>query len=487
MGFLMTIINMSLAGSIVILVVMLCRVPLRKAPKVFSYALWGTALFRLLCPVSLPARFSALSPFARAPDGITAVFISNDPGQTVYPQVSLPADNAAAVSLAQGPGQPQVTFQPVVLLWLCGCAAVLLYGGVSVLLLRRRLVGRVKLQGNIYLADHIPSPFVLGIIRPKIYLPSGLSEAEQAIIILHEQTHIRRLDHLTRLLGFIALALHWFNPFVWAAYFLSERDMEMSCDEAVVRKLTAGSSADYADTLLRLSAGRRRFPAPPAFGEGNIKMRIKNVLRCKKPARWVLIAAALLVIAVGAVCITNPVADGTRTTSLTFPYYEDEKTAYNAEIFARQVRVSFPHAAEWELRKAGEDSLLLSGAWSRVDIYDGDALIGTLGYNIIPQEADETDDPMAVYSQIALGNDYQFAVRDSYEAVRTWETGESALVDVYYAPGISDRYPDGQINRGVVAYDRETGTYVAFDLDAGLVTQQQARRIAEQLVLEKAN
>ena len=122
--------------------------------------------------------------------------------------------------------------------------------------------------------------------------------------------------------------------------------------------------------------------------------------------------------------------------------------------------MSFPRAAEWELRKAGEDSLLLNGAWSRVDIYDGGARIGTLGYNIIPQEAD---------------------------AVRTWETGESALVDVYYAPGISDRYPDGQINRGVVAYDRETGTFVAFDLDAGLVTQQQARRIAEQLVLEKAN
>ena len=252
-------------------------------------------------------------------------------------------------------------------------------------------------------------------------------------------------------------------------------------------KATTRSSADYADTLLRLSAGRRRFPAPPAFGEGNIKLRIKNVPRYKRPARWAAAAAALLAVLVGAVCITNPVAGGTKTTSLIFPLYEDEKTAYNAEVFAQQVRVSFPRAAEWELRRAGEDSLLMNGAWSQVDIYDGDALIGTLGYNVIPGEADETDDLMAVYSQIALGNGYQFAVRDSYEAVRTWETGESALVDVYYAPGVSGRYPDGQINRGVVAYDRETGTFVAFDLDAGQVTEQQARRIAEQLVLEKAN
>ena len=323
MGYyhLMIVLNMSLSGSIVILMVMLCRIPLRKAPMVFSYALWGTALFRLLCPVSLPARFSLLSPFAHAPGGITAVLISQD-----FRQSPLSTDNTATVLLAQGNGQPQAYFQPAVILWLCGCAAVLLYGGVSLLLLRRRLVGRVKLQGNIYLADHIPSPFVLGIVRPKIYLPSGLSEAEQEIIILHEQTHIRRLDHLTRLLGFIALVLHWFNPLVWAAYFLSERDMETSCDEAVLRKLTTRSSANYADTLLRLSAGRRRFPAPPAFGEGNIKLRIKNVPRYKRPARWAAAAAALLAVLVGAVCITNPVAGGTKTTSLIFPLYEDEKT-----------------------------------------------------------------------------------------------------------------------------------------------------------------
>ena len=192
------------------------------------------------------------------------------------------------------------------LIWLLGIATMAIYSAVSYFSLRRKLVGSILLRDNIYLADGIGSPFVMGFIRPKIYLPSALSEQEQSYIILHEQHHIRRGDHITKALAFIALCIHWFNPLVWVAFVLSSKDMEMSCDEAVVKKLGEGIRADYSASLLSLATGRRIIAGTPlAFGEGDTKSRIKNMLNWKEARPAVVFVSVVAVLLVAIVCGTN--------------------------------------------------------------------------------------------------------------------------------------------------------------------------------------
>ena len=317
-----TVCNMSLTASAVILAVLLARLLLRRTPKVFSYALWAVVLFRLLCPVSVsstvslmgalgapaqergtltsaveyvPASAAALSPGARpAP----AEGLGEISGTASAPSPAAPADRPSAAPdlLAAMAG-----------VWLTGAALLLLSSLTSMLRLRRRLVGAVRLRDNIYLADRIPSPFVMGLLRPRIYLPSTLKEAERDYILLHEQHHIRRRDHLAKLLAFLALCIHWFNPLVWLAFILSGRDMEMSCDEAVVRKLGEDIRADYSASLLSLSTGRRIVAGTPlAFGEGDAGGRIRNLLNWKRPQPWVLIACAAVCAGLIALCAANP-------------------------------------------------------------------------------------------------------------------------------------------------------------------------------------
>jgi beta-lactamase regulating signal transducer with metallopeptidase domain len=171
---------------------------------------------------------------------------------------------------------------------------MLIYSVISLLKLKRKLTGAVWLRCNIYLADSHLTPFVIDVIRPRIYLPSALSERERDYIILHERTHIRRLDHIVKLAAFLALSIHWFNPLVWVAFMCCMKDMEMSCDEAVMKKMGDGIGADYSASLLSLATGRKILAgAPLAFGEGNTKSRIKNVLHYKKPTFWIVAGSVL--------------------------------------------------------------------------------------------------------------------------------------------------------------------------------------------------
>lgn len=184
-----------------------------------------------------------------------------------------------AITEALPQGEEQTMADPLeapiaiaTIVWLTGTVAMVIYGVVSLLRLRRRLVGAVPLEKSVYLADHISTPFVLGLFRPKIYLPSALPEGERGYILLHERHHIRRLDHAVKLLAFLALCVHWFNPLVWLMFVLLGRDMEMSCDEAVMKKLGEAVRADYSASLLRLATGRKIIAgAPLAFGEGDTR------------------------------------------------------------------------------------------------------------------------------------------------------------------------------------------------------------------------
>ena len=323
-----TLLHMSLTGGVVIFAVLLARLMLMKAPKKFAYALWAVVLFRLLCPVS----FSVELPFqTRMEAPQLTEYLQSAPEMIKTPAVQptapqTHAEAAAAVKSDAGTPAPAVSQQSVpaetqlqapqktalpwtqvcVYIWLAGAAGMLIYSAASLLRLKQRLKAAAPLRENLYLAD-VDTPFVLGLVRPKIYLPEGLSEQETEYIVLHERHHIRRGDHIVKLLAFAALAIHWFNPLVWLAFSLAGRDMEMSCDEAVMKRTDGTIRADYAQSLLNLSVGHRRFAATPlAFGEGAPKARIKNVLRWKKPAAIGVAVAAVAVVALIVVLAANP-------------------------------------------------------------------------------------------------------------------------------------------------------------------------------------
>ncbi len=324
------VLGMSIAGSWVIGFVLLARLLLRRAPARFRYCLWGLVLLRLLIPVTLeshaslmPERQAIAVNAIRAPEpppaGLPPVTTDAAPDETVPAGASGErAGNipVAAQGTVQKAAPPTPVFSWPLLLrsglralravWLPGVALVLGYSALSFLRLKRQLVGAARLRDNIWLADHIGTAFALGVLRPRIYLPSSLPEEEQAYILLHEQTHLRRRDPLWKLLGLLALAVHWFNPLVWVAVRCAGRDMELSCDEAVLSRLGPGIRQQYAASLLRLSAVRQ---AGVAFGEGSTKARILNVLRYKNPRQLATLAGAAAVILLACGLLTDPVKD----------------------------------------------------------------------------------------------------------------------------------------------------------------------------------
>lgn len=322
-----TLLNMSLTAGIVILCVMAARLALKRAPKVFSYALWAVVLFRLLCPVSLPSGISllgALDAPARQASPVVSTVTYVQPRQPAefQPQTEqLPVEPQTSASDPVAPVSPEQQATPAVdwsavaaWAWLAGVLGMAGYSIFALLRLRSRLVGSLRLRDNIYLADHISTPFVLGLVRPKIYLPSTLTEGEMGYIIRHEQYHIRHGDHVVKVLAFAALCLHWFNPLVWVAFILAGKDMEMRCDEAVVRQLGERVKADYSASLLALATGRLTIAGTPlAFGEGDPKGRIRNLLRWKRPRVWLSLVAGVACVAVIAACAANPAGQASQT------------------------------------------------------------------------------------------------------------------------------------------------------------------------------
>lgn len=311
------VLNMSITASIAILVILLARTMLKRAPKIFSYALWAVVLFRLLCPVSLTSGFSLMG-LIQAPTteagrieyvSLNASHIER-PASTVDGStfdLSQATDNRVEPSGAAAAGSVDVLVSIASMVWICGVGAMLTFNLLQLIRLRRKLTAAIPLHDNIYLADYIPTPFVLGLIHPKIYLPSAMSDAEQSYIIQHEKHHIQRCDHMIKLLAFAAVCIHWFNPLVWLAFALSSKDMEMSCDEAVMRQMDRDIRADYSSSLLQFSAGKKVLIGTPlAFGEGDTKERIENIMKYKKPTIMMVVLAVIVCVGLTACLSSNP-------------------------------------------------------------------------------------------------------------------------------------------------------------------------------------
>lgn len=302
------VLNMSLTGSIVIAVVLLARLLLRRAPKIYSYMLWVVVLFRLLCPISLSAGLSVLKPLpVTTSQGLSTV--TYRPVEPVIPAFGKIGQEDArpepAETVKTETGAQVMTLAAAV--WLTVGGALAGCSLVQYTVLRRKLREAAPYRGEVYLSDSIATPFVMGVIAPKIYLPSDTPKAERRFIIAHERHHLHRGDPLWKLLGYLALCVHWFNPLVWLAFFLGGKDMEMSCDEAVLNRLGEDIRADYSQALLRLATHKRLIAGMPlAFGEGETKGRVRNMARWRRPKVWVSGICAVLCLAVLAVCALNP-------------------------------------------------------------------------------------------------------------------------------------------------------------------------------------
>ena len=307
------LLNLSISASWLVLAVLVLRLISKRSPKWVNVLLWGIVALRLVLPFSIESALS-LIPSAET---VSPAVVQFDPAPTITSGVSV-IDNAVNPSLSEHfAAVPTASVNPLYVwaylagwVWLIGLGAMLLYALVSYLRLRRRVSVSLPIQDHIYLCDAISSPFILGVVKPRIYLPSGLDEVQRQNVLAHEQAHLARRDHWWKPLGFALLAVYWFNPVLWLAYTLLCRDIELACDERVIRTMDESAVKTYSTVLLACSMPRKAvITCPLAFGEVGVKERVQNALRYKKPAFWV-VAASVAVCVVVAVCfLTNPPTD----------------------------------------------------------------------------------------------------------------------------------------------------------------------------------
>ena len=302
------IVNMSVTASWLILVVILVRFLLKKAPKWISCVLWALVAVRLVCPFSLESVLSLVPSNETIPEELffyegtqqhTPAWIDVVDNPAFSQSVSLPTGQAVSVV------QTRFVFWTVI--WLAGMAALLLYALISYIRLKKSVGASLPVKDNILACDEVKSPFILGIIKPLIYVPSSMTGATLDYVINHETAHIKRHDHWWKPFGFLLLTVYWFNPLCWLAYVLLCRDIEMACDEKVIRDMDKGSVAAYSQALLDCSFPRRTIAACPlAFGEVGVKERVKSVLNYKKPAFWIIVTALAACIVIAICFLTDP-------------------------------------------------------------------------------------------------------------------------------------------------------------------------------------
>lgn len=307
------LLNLSISASWLVLAVLVLRLISKRSPKWVNVLLWGIVALRLVLPFSIESALS-LIPSAET---VSPAAVQFDPAPTITSGVSV-IDNAVNPSLSEHfAAVPTASVNPLYVwaylagwVWLIGLGAMLLYALVSYLRLRRHVSVSLPIRDRIYLCDAISSPFILGVVKPRIYLPSGLDEVQRQNVLAHEQAHLARRDHWWKPLGFALLAVYWFNPVLWLAYTLLCRDIELACDERVIRTMDESAVKTYSTVLLACSMPRKAvITCPLAFGEVGVKERVRNALRYKKPAFWV-VAASVTVCVVVAVCfLTDPPTD----------------------------------------------------------------------------------------------------------------------------------------------------------------------------------
>ena len=327
------IINMSISASWLVLAVLILRFVLKKAPKWINVLLWGIVAIRLICPFSFESTLSLIPSAETIPlnigmdttptinSGISAI---NNAVNPIISQSNTPMAGASVNLL-------QITIGIYEYIWIFGMIALALYTAISYWRLRRKVDTAVRYKDNIFQSENVSFPFVLGIIKPRIYLPFKMNGQYLEHVVAHEQAHICRKDHWWKPLGFLLLMIHWFNPLMWLAYVLLCRDIELACDEKVIKELGNEQRGDYTQALVACSINRRMIAACPlAFGEVSVKERVKSVMNYKKPAFWVIIISVIVCVGVAVCFLTNPKQDS-YTLRIVVPAGSQEEFVYTDE------------------------------------------------------------------------------------------------------------------------------------------------------------
>ena len=327
------IINMSISASWLVLAVLILRFVLKKAPKWINVLLWGIVAIRLICPFSFESTLSLIPSAETIPlnigmdttptinSGISAI---NNAVNPIISQSNTPMAGSSVNLL-------QITIGIYEYIWIFGMIALALYTAISYWRLRRKVDTAVRYKDNIFQSENVSFPFVLGIIKPRIYLPFKMNGQYLEYVVAHEQAHICRKDHWWKPLGFLLLMIHWFNPLMWLAYVLLCRDIELACDEKVIKELGNEQRGDYTQALVACSVNRRMIAACPlAFGEVSVKERVKSVMNYKKPAFWVIIISVIVCVGVAVCFLTNPKQDS-YTLRIVVPAGSQEKFVYTDE------------------------------------------------------------------------------------------------------------------------------------------------------------
>ena len=327
------IINMSISASWLVLAVLILRFVLKKAPKWINVLLWGIVAIRLICPFSFESPLSLIPSAETIPlnigmdstptinSGISAI---NNAVNPIISQSNTPMAGASINPL-------QITIGIYEYIWIFGMIALALYTAISYWRLRRKVDTAVRYKDNIFQSENVSFPFVLGIIKPRIYLPFKMNGQYLEYVVAHEQAHICRKDHWWKPLGFLLLMIHWFNPLMWLAYVLLCRDIELACDEKVIKELGNEQRGDYTQALVACSVNRRMIAACPlTFGEVGVKERVKSVMNYKKPAFWVIIISVIVCVGVAVCFLTNPKQDS-YTLRIVVPAGSQEKFVYTDE------------------------------------------------------------------------------------------------------------------------------------------------------------
>ena len=426
-----TVVNMSISAGWVVLAVLLLRLLLKKAPKWVNVLLWGFVAVRLICPFSFESALSLIPSSQTINPEIALNPAIIDSGVPIIDSVVNPVINSATIT--PEPEKELNVFKFIVPYlagtWLIGIVVLLIYTVVSYVKLKKKIGTAILLRDNIYQSEAVVSPFVLGIIKPKIYIPFNMKAQDIEHVISHETAHIKRKDHLWKPLGFLILTFHWFNPLVWLGYVLLCRDIELACDEKVIKELNTDQRADYSEALLSCSVNRRLISAcPVAFGEANVKNRVKSVLNYKKPAFWVILVAIILSVVVAVCFLTNPLThknvlerndavftdfDGVYITLNSIEKTEDYLT-FNVEWHNEtEVEITYGEMFFIEYRE--------NEKW--VDTATEDIVFHLIGYLLKPDETKE-ETYIAQYNDISEKGTYRlvvsFSVNGSTEEYKTW-------------------------------------------------------------------
>lgn len=501
-----TVLNMSITGAYIAAAIIVLRLVMKKLPKRFSYALWIILGIRLLCPFSFSSAaslFNLVKP-KTAENTVTTqmTYIPQNIEHAPKPQVTVAPpllDNAVneAITESLPPPTPENSADPMqvvlfvaAIVWLAGVTVMAAYTVISYFSVRKKLAGATLLRDNIYICGNIGTPFVYGTVRPKIYLPEDIPEADNDYILAHERTHIRRGDHIVKLVAMAALCLHWFNPLVWVSYKLMTKDMELSCDERAVSRFDRDVRKDYANALLNISARQNHISLGGilAFGESNIKSRIKGVLAAKKPT-VIVTALSVIAVAAAAVCLLtnakNSAEDNPRemqTTHITFPFNRTDMavmTTSSDEPFA----VNFLMPTGWRYAVPAEDGeVYWEGFESPVNILDeNDQVMGTIAFDRIEISFNGDEDYRSTVAKRII-IDYFKSRNGVYKSVRSDQDGGSGVISVMVKDpetGSETRY------RAVLSYNINIPEYVCIRFKEGAVTDEELEMIAESIYLNK--